>query len=144
MSSHCELAVSSLLVCNSHCELTATTAWWAHRVISWITHSKLIVWVANSRRAHSKLTVWAHLVSLLWVSGLVASKWIAMIFNVSSELAVSSNFHWVSCAHKIFSVLTRSFWCLRDLSFGHKIFLVLMRSFWCATNLSCAHKILQC
>ena len=51
---------------STHSELTATTAWWAHRVISWIAHSKLTVWVANSQRAHSKLTVWAHLVSFLW------------------------------------------------------------------------------
>ena len=30
MSSRCNLAVSFPWVCNSHSELTATTAWWAH------------------------------------------------------------------------------------------------------------------
>ena len=36
MSSHCELAESFPWVCNSHIELTATTAWWADPLISWI------------------------------------------------------------------------------------------------------------
>ena len=34
MISSCALAVSFLWVCNSYSELTATTAWWAHSVIS--------------------------------------------------------------------------------------------------------------
>ena len=52
-------------------ELSAATPWWAHRVILRAALSKLTVWVANSRKAHSKLTMWAHLVSSLranWVS----------------------------------------------------------------------------
>ena len=41
ISSHCELAVSFPWVCNSCNELTASTAWLVHRMISWIGHSKL-------------------------------------------------------------------------------------------------------
>ena len=51
-----------------------------------ITHSKLTVWVANSWRALSKLTVWAHLVSLLRVRR-VSSKWVCREFEC--ELTVS-------------------------------------------------------
>ena len=58
MSWHLKLAVRFLWVCNLHRELIPTTAWWAHWMISQIAHSKLTMWVANSRKAHCKLTVW--------------------------------------------------------------------------------------
>ena len=81
MSSHCELAMSFPWVCNSHSELSATTAWRAHRVISRIAHSKLVVWVENSQKAHNKFTVWAHLLSSLWVwANQVSSKWAQVSF----------------------------------------------------------------
>ena len=54
---------------------SATPAWWAH--------SKLMVWVANSQKAHS---VRAHLVSSLW-GNWVSSKWAFHEFQC--ELSVS-------------------------------------------------------
>ena len=47
----CELSVSLQLSQWA----TATTAWWAHWVISRKAHNKLTLWVANSWKAHSKL-----------------------------------------------------------------------------------------
>ena len=65
--------------------------WWAQWMISRIVYSKLTVWVANSKKAHSKLTVWAHLVNSLWATW-VSSKWATVSFNISlSELAEISN-----------------------------------------------------
>ena len=58
-----------------HSELTATTAWWAHRLISQIGHSKLMVWRSQ---------LWDHLMSALW-GRWVASKWAC--HEVSCELA---------------------------------------------------------
>ena len=76
-NSHPELAVSFPGVCNSHSELTATTAWWAHRLISQI--------------AHSRVTVWAHLVCSLWGKW-VTSKWVCRQLSCElSVLAESSN-----------------------------------------------------
>ena len=60
MSSHCEHAVSFLCVCNSHRELAATTAWWAHQ--DDLTNS--------SQQAEGV----SHLVSSLWANW-VSSKW---------------------------------------------------------------------
>ena len=57
---------ADLLGWEQNCELTVTTTWWAHRVIPQIAHSKVTVWVANSWKAHSKLTLWAYLVGSLW------------------------------------------------------------------------------
>ena len=94
MSSHCELAVSFPWVCNSHSELTATTAWWAHWVISRIAHSKLTLWVANSRKAHSKLTVWVILRVHCQATECPQNEPI-MSFNMSSL--------WVSCELKFFT-----------------------------------------
>ena len=96
MRSCCKLAVSFPWVCNSHSELTATTAWWAHQVISQIAHSKFTVWVANSQKAHSKLTVWV----ILWVHCDVTQcpqNELLVSFNVSSQ--------WVSCELKFFTGL---------------------------------------
>ena len=82
MNSHCELAMSFPWVCNSHTELTATAACGAHWVISWMAHSKLTVWVANSQKAHSV----SHLVNSLW-GNWVSSKWAFCVFQC--ELTVS-------------------------------------------------------
>ena len=82
-------------VCNSHSELTATTARWAHQVISQIAHSKLTLWVANSWKAHSKLTVWI----ILWVHSEVTEcpkNELYMSFSVSSQ--------WISCELKFFRI----------------------------------------
>ena len=49
--------------CSGSRELTAITAWWAHSVISWIAHSKLPVWVANSWRRPQEGSQQAHSVS---------------------------------------------------------------------------------
>ena len=94
MSSHCELAVSLLWVCNSHSELTtatAATAWWTQWVISQIAHSKLTVWDAASQKAHRRLKVWG----ILWIHCEVTEcpqNELSVSFNVSSQLvAVSSN-----------------------------------------------------
>ena len=52
------LTVSSLL------PLLGELIW----MISQITHNKLMVWVANPQKAHSKQAVWSHLVSSLWAN----------------------------------------------------------------------------
>ena len=67
--------------------LTATTAWCVHPVShKWLTtSSRCELWVANSRRVHSKLTVWAHLVSLLWWMNSFKIYELAMSFQVSSQ-----------------------------------------------------------
>ena len=73
MSSHCEFAVSFPWVCNSHGELAVTYSW-DYQMGSPCSSSELTVRVANSWKAHSKLTVWAHHVSSLWANW-VSSKW---------------------------------------------------------------------
>ena len=80
-------------VYNSHSELTATIAQWAHRAISRIAQSKLIVWVANSRKAHCKLTVGV----ILWVYCKVTcpQNELSKSFNVISQ--------WISCELKFFT-----------------------------------------
>ena len=94
MSSRYELAVSFLWFCNSHSELTTTTAWWAHRVISQIAHSKLTVSVANSQKGHSKLTVWVILRVHCEATECPHNE-LSVGFNVSSQ--------WVSCELKFFT-----------------------------------------
>ena len=60
--------VSFPWVCNSHCELAVSYSW-DHTMSSPRSgSSERTVIVANSRKAHSKLTVWAHLVSSLWAN----------------------------------------------------------------------------
>ena len=65
VSSHCEIAVSPLGVCNSHCEHAVSYSW-DHPMSSPCSgSSELTVRVASSLKANCKHTVWAHLVSSL-------------------------------------------------------------------------------
>ena len=57
---------------------------WDHPMSSPCSSSSEQNWVANSWKAHSKFTVWAHLVSSLWANW-VSSKWThCEIFNMNS------------------------------------------------------------
>ena len=63
VSPPCSAAVGSLWELQTHWKLTASSQCELIRMISQIAHSKLTVSVANSWKAHSKLTVWV----ILWV-----------------------------------------------------------------------------
>ena len=74
-------------------QLTATTAWWARRLISRIAHNKLTVWVANLWKDNSKLTLWVIMSVHCEVTECPQNE-PTVSFNVSS--------HWVSCELKFF------------------------------------------
>ena len=86
----CELSMSLQLARWAHCYHCMVS----HQMISWIAHSKRNVWVANSYKAHRKLTVWV----ILWVHCEVnecPQNEPTVSFNVSSL--------WVSCELKFFT-----------------------------------------
>ena len=75
-----------------HSKHTATTAWWAHWLISQIGHYKLMVWDANSWRTHKKVTAArsSHECIVSWLSGFKMSLPWGFLWTCS-VLAVSSN-----------------------------------------------------
>ena len=91
----CELGMSFPWVCNSLGELCVSYLW-DHQMSSPSSgSSELTVRVANSRKAHRKLTVWAHVLSSLWADW-VSCKW-AQPWDNSGELSeygVSSHLPW--------------------------------------------------
>ena len=97
MSSQCELAVSCLWACNSNSELTATTAWWAHRddLMNSLqqAHGVSCKLTESSQQAHNV----SHLVGSQWGITECPQNEHTTSFNVSSQ--------WVSCEIKFFTGL---------------------------------------
>ena len=83
---HCDLTVSLQLTTWACCELFVRSLRLAHHAVVAVSS----LWVANSRKAHTKLTVWAHLVSSLWAE-CPQNKPIVSLMWAPCELPLSSN-----------------------------------------------------